>query len=151
MFLQASPHQALGCPVKPRFLCAYYLHMFCCGTCLTCWICCRHAGQSRVEYVQKHYLFLHAWKRGTHSCSLVCRSLLVSYLYVDHYLSAHSHQAIACSSMAWLCRFLPRCYTYTSVCGLGCYGSHLHHNLLLLWTAMVEHLAASLPSLVQLV
>ncbi|KAL3154506.1 hypothetical protein ABBQ32_013968 [Trebouxia sp. C0010 RCD-2024] len=23
----------------------------------------RHAGQSRVEYVQKHYLFLHAWKR----------------------------------------------------------------------------------------
>ena len=26
--------------------------------------CCRHAGQSRVEYIQKHYLFLHAWKRG---------------------------------------------------------------------------------------
>ena len=26
--------------------------------------CCRHAGHSRVEYIQKHYLFLHAWKRG---------------------------------------------------------------------------------------
>lgn len=25
---------------------------------------CRHAGHSRVEYIQKHYLFLHAWKRG---------------------------------------------------------------------------------------
>ncbi|DBB04045.1 hypothetical protein WJX77_007564 [Trebouxia sp. C0004] len=23
----------------------------------------RHAGHSRVEYIQKHYLFLHAWKR----------------------------------------------------------------------------------------
>ena len=24
---------------------------------------CRHAGKSRVDFVQKHYLFLHAWKR----------------------------------------------------------------------------------------
>ena len=53
--------------------------------------------------------------------------------------------------MDWLCRFLPCCHTYTSVCGLGCDGSHLHHNLLLLWAAVVEHLAASHRSLVHLV
>ena len=27
---------------------------------------CSHAGNSRVQYLQRHYLFLHAWKRGEH-------------------------------------------------------------------------------------
>lgn len=55
--------------------------------------------------------------------------------------------ATACNSVLWLRRLFPCCHTHTFVFGLGCYSSHLHYNLLLLWAALVEYLAVSHPFL----
>ena len=90
-----------------------------------------------MEYVQKHYLFLHAWKRGTCPGSHACRSCLL----VVCCLAASAH-----NSLTWLRRLLPCRHTHAFVCCLGRHSSHLHYHLLLLWAALVEHLAVSHPS-----
>ena len=95
--------------------------------------CCRHAGHSRVEYIQKHYLFLHAWKRGE-AIRFTKRITLYSRQWSSWQLGRPAHCnccVVQTSSMLPYTRLCMRClrswqsftllHSFSSVCCGGAY------------------------------
>ena len=103
--------------------------------------CCRHAGHSRVEYIQKHYLFLHAWKRGE-AIRFTKRITLYSRQWSSWQLGRPAHCnycVVQTSSMLPYTRLCIRClrswqsFTLLHSFSLVCCGGVYFGESLMLW------------------